>query len=251
MTRSSRVVCVGAQQAAVCVFVALLAVRLSSLGGAEARQKSAISSEGTRLARHPGADGTPTRQSARGLWGPATYPNGTARPHGLRPWELAADVADVFGANPAKGHPSFDHQTVEYDAQFKPVNTPHDAQVTLTPFFSPDSSISTLTALIQGVKQGGQIDVGTPGISVSLRARLCRGGLVAACVSGSHVASACWIEIARALTACPSPTPDLQILLRRTDDDRVGPVALTSTAGVPGAIPAVPRARSSRSSAHC
>lgn len=35
----------------------------------------------------------------------------------------------------------------------------------ITPFFSPDHSVQTITELIESVEYGGTIDVGTPGFS--------------------------------------------------------------------------------------
>jgi phosphatidylserine/phosphatidylglycerophosphate/cardiolipin synthase-like enzyme len=58
--------------------------------------------------------------------------------------------------------PSFDHQTSTYTTKF----TPFEANTaTISAYFSPDHSIDTTVELIQGVQQGGTIDIGIPGFS--------------------------------------------------------------------------------------
>ena len=64
----------------------------------------------------------------------------------------------------ASSDPDYDHQTETYTAHFNPV-TVTDQAMTLTPFFSPDHSIDTLTNMIQAVSYGGKIDIGTPSYS--------------------------------------------------------------------------------------
>lgn len=59
----------------------------------------------------------------------------------------------------------YDHQTKTYDARFKPtycINT-----CTVTPFFSPDTSIDTYVKLIEDANES--IDIYTPGKLVSTR----------------------------------------------------------------------------------
>lgn len=53
----------------------------------------------------------------------------------------------------------YDHQTKTYDARFKP--TYCIKTCTVTPFFSPDTSISTYVNLIEAAKEN--IDIYTPG----------------------------------------------------------------------------------------
>lgn len=55
--------------------------------------------------------------------------------------------------------PTYDHQTVTYDATIQPVET--QASLTVTPFFSPDHSIDTETTLVQGAQS--IIKFGIPG----------------------------------------------------------------------------------------
>ena len=57
--------------------------------------------------------------------------------------------------------PAVRPQTTTYTTRFDPVYA--DNTVTVTPFFSPDHSIGTLTDLISSVSMGGTIEIGTPG----------------------------------------------------------------------------------------
>ncbi|KAJ3445789.1 cardiolipin hydrolase [Anaeramoeba flamelloides] len=58
--------------------------------------------------------------------------------------------------------PSYDHQKMTYVANHEPV-TMDSADLTITPFFSPDNSIQTLTSLVESAEK--RIDIGIPGFS--------------------------------------------------------------------------------------
>ena len=60
------------------------------------------------------------------------------------------------------GHPDFDHQTKPYTESFQPTSVASGAAVTLTPFFSPDSSAKTIVDFVDAVPKGGKLDIGTP-----------------------------------------------------------------------------------------
>lgn len=59
-------------------------------------------------------------------------------------------VVALFAVVSGQTDPSYDHQTTSYSAVHKPVVLPDmGAHVEMTPFFSPTSSISTLTKLVE------------------------------------------------------------------------------------------------------
>ena len=83
-------------------------------------------------------------------------------------------------------HPSFDSQTVPYTMKWLPATTNAAANgpLSVTPFFSPDTSVSTIIAFIDAVPAGGALDIGTPGfLSWSKLTPFsgCTGGTAAAC----------------------------------------------------------------------
>ena len=53
----------------------------------------------------------------------------------------------------------YDHQTETYDARFQPADC--SRACTVTPFFSPDTSVFTYASLIEQAKES--IDIYTPG----------------------------------------------------------------------------------------
>lgn len=57
--------------------------------------------------------------------------------------------------------PTYDHQTKTYTTAQKPAVT--EGKITIQPVFSPESSTSSLTALVQSAQE--TIDIGTPGFS--------------------------------------------------------------------------------------
>eukprot|EP00948_MAST-09A_sp_MAST-9A-sp1_P000755 g755.t1 len=59
--------------------------------------------------------------------------------------------------------PSYDHQISTYRTTHKPVVEKNHDDLTLTPYFSPVTSSSTMVELIEGAKES--IDIGTPGFS--------------------------------------------------------------------------------------
>lgn len=75
-------------------------------------------------------------------------------------YHVAAIRASLRG-NLGEADPSYDHQTTTYTTKFEPVYV--DNSVSVTPFFSPDHSIDTITDFIASVSVGGTVDIGTPG----------------------------------------------------------------------------------------
>ena len=73
---------------------------------------------------------------------------------------LAAACAQLILSGAAAGTSNcYDHQTETYDARFKP--TYCIKTCTVTPFFSPDTSITTYVSLIEAATES--IDIYTPG----------------------------------------------------------------------------------------
>ena len=72
---------------------------------------------------------------------------------------LAIAVAYSLLSATAASDNCYDHQTETYDARFKP--TYCIKTCTVTPFFSPDTSISTYVSLIESAQES--IDIYTPG----------------------------------------------------------------------------------------
>lgn len=76
----------------------------------------------------------------------------------LKATVLAAAAAVAFGKT---YRPSFDHQTTPYCPKIDPINA--DTNLSITPFFSPDSSLNTYVKTIQSAVKGDVISLGTPG----------------------------------------------------------------------------------------
>ena len=72
---------------------------------------------------------------------------------------LALAVSCALFKAAAASDNCYDHQTVTYDARFKP--TYCIKTCTVTPFFSPDTSVDTYVKLIESAKE--TIDIYTPG----------------------------------------------------------------------------------------
>lgn len=68
----------------------------------------------------------------------------------------------------------YDHQTETYDARFTPTYCTSTCSV--TPFFSPDTSLDTYTSLIESATE--TIDIYTPGKPGEKGTRCTRGGRV-------------------------------------------------------------------------
>ena len=65
--------------------------------------------------------------------------------------------------SPSPAHdPSFDHQTSEYRMKYRPASAPAGSDVSVRPFFSPDSSVQAVVDFVDAVPTGGRLDVGTP-----------------------------------------------------------------------------------------
>lgn len=71
-------------------------------------------------------------------------------------------VLAALELDPPVPDPSYDHQTKTYTSVVQPKRF-QDVSVTITPFFSPDHSISTLTNLVQSATQS--VDIMAPGFS--------------------------------------------------------------------------------------
>lgn len=83
---------------------------------------------------------------------------------------LAATYAQLlFSGTAASSDNCYDHQTQTYDARFRP--TYCTKTCTVTPFFSPDTSIATYASLIEAATES--IDIYSPGTCRSIRSRAC------------------------------------------------------------------------------
>ena len=76
----------------------------------------------------------------------------------LRVW-LVALVITGAAIQAGASDPCYDHQKLNYSAQFEP--TACAATCTVTPFFSPDTSVEAYVALIESAT--ASIDIFTPG----------------------------------------------------------------------------------------
>ncbi len=72
---------------------------------------------------------------------------------------ICAWLPTVTKAAAAGSDNCYDHQTETYDARFNP--TQCTSTCTVTPFFSPDTSLDTYTSLIESATES--IDIYTPG----------------------------------------------------------------------------------------
>ena len=77
-------------------------------------------------------------------------------------WQVIIFAAVTFACGCCATAPCYDHQNVTYKATFEPAAC--DATCTVTPFFSPDTSMTTYLDLIESATEA--IDIFTPGKSI-------------------------------------------------------------------------------------